>query len=303
MKALLEKLGIEPVNPGACSGEGRWLSEPGGKELVSYNPTTGEPIARVVQATPAIYEQVAAGAQAAFLSWRSLPAPKRGLLVRDLGDALREMKEPLGDLVSLEMGKIRAEGHGEVQEMIDICDFAVGLSRQLYGLTMHSERPGHRMYEQWHPLGVLGRDHRLQLPGGGLVVERRHRRRVRRHGGVEAVLRDAADRHRRAEDRQPGDGGPRPGGHLQPGDRAGQRRGRAAAQRPARAAGLLHRLDPDGRARRRGGRAALRAHASWSWAATTPSSSPKTPTWTWRCAPSCSARWARPDSAAPPPGG
>ena len=156
MKGLLEKLGIESINPGACSGIDRWLSEPGGKELISYNPTTGEPIAKVIQATPAIYEQVAAEAQAAFLRWRSVPAPNRGLLVHDLGNALREMKEPLGYLVSLEMGKIRVEGHGEVQEMIDIADFAVGLSRQLYGLSMHSERPGHRMYEQWHPLGVLG---------------------------------------------------------------------------------------------------------------------------------------------------
>jgi aldehyde dehydrogenase (NAD+) len=156
MKALLEKIGIEAVNDGACTGEGRWLSDAGGKELVSYNPTTGEPIAKVVQATPAVYEQVAAEAQEAFLSWRSVPAPKRGLLVRDLGDALREMKEPLGDLVSLEMGKIQVEGRGEVQEMIDIADFAVGLSRQLYGLSMHSERPGHRMFEQWHPLGILG---------------------------------------------------------------------------------------------------------------------------------------------------
>jgi aldehyde dehydrogenase (NAD+) len=95
-------------------------------------------------------------AQSAFLTWRMLPAPRRGLLVRDLGNALREQVEPLGELVSLEMGKIRAEGIGEVQEMIDICDFAVGLSRQLYGLTMHSERPGHRMYEQWHPLGPIG---------------------------------------------------------------------------------------------------------------------------------------------------
>jgi aldehyde dehydrogenase (NAD+) len=90
------------------------------------------------------------------MDWRLRPAPKRGDLIRDLGNALRELKEPLGDLVSMEMGKIRAEGHGEVQEMIDICDFAVGLSRQLYGLTMHSERPGHRMYEQWHPLGPIG---------------------------------------------------------------------------------------------------------------------------------------------------
>ena len=123
-----------------------------------------------------------------FRTWRMLPAPKRGEVVRDLGQALRDAKEPLGDLVTLEMGKIRAEGHGEVQEMIDICDFAVGLSRQLYGLTMHSERPGHRMYEQWHPLGVGRRHHGLQLPRGRLGLERGDRRRLRRHHGLEALV-------------------------------------------------------------------------------------------------------------------
>jgi aldehyde dehydrogenase (NAD+) len=155
-KALLKKLNIEETNAGACSGPDAWIKDPKGKELVSYNPSTGEPIAKVQQATPKTYEKVASAAQEGFLKWREVPAPKRGQLVRDLGNALREAKEPLGDLVSLEMGKIRVEGHGEVQEMIDICDFAVGLSRQLYGLTMHSERPKHRMYEQWHPLGVVG---------------------------------------------------------------------------------------------------------------------------------------------------
>jgi aldehyde dehydrogenase (NAD+) len=156
MKAILNKLNIQEVNPGACTGPDAWIEDPQGKPLTSYNPTTGEPLAKVIQASPATYEQVIDTAQSAFMTWRSLPAPKRGQVVRDLGDALREFKEPLGDLVSLEMGKIRPEGHGEVQEMIDICDFAVGLSRQLYGLSMHSERPGHRMYEQWHPLGVVG---------------------------------------------------------------------------------------------------------------------------------------------------
>ncbi len=156
MKAILEKLKIEAVNPGASTGPDNWLTPSDGKELASYNPTTGEVIARVIQATPETYEKVAATAQETFKTWRELPAPKRGEVIRDLGNALRDLKEPLGDLVSLEMGKIRSEGHGEVQEMIDICDFAVGLSRQLYGLTMHSERPKHRMYEQWHPLGVVG---------------------------------------------------------------------------------------------------------------------------------------------------
>jgi aldehyde dehydrogenase (NAD+) len=156
MKSLLEKLNIAPVNAGASTGVDGWLMDKNGRELISYNPTTGEALAKIIQATPEAYEKVAAAAQTAFLKWRHLPAPKRGDLVRDLGNALREFKEPLGDLVTVEMGKIRAEGHGEVQEMIDICDFAVGQSRMLYGLTMHSERPSHRMYEQWHPLGIVG---------------------------------------------------------------------------------------------------------------------------------------------------
>ena len=156
MNPILEKLGLREINPGACIGPEQWIEDPDGDLLVSYNPTTGEPLAKVIQASPSTYEKVAASAHREFQSWRGVPAPKRGQVVRDLGDAIREFKEPLGDLVSLEMGKIRPEGHGEVQEMIDVCDFAVGLSRQLYGLTMPSERPGHRMYEQWHPLGVVG---------------------------------------------------------------------------------------------------------------------------------------------------
>jgi aldehyde dehydrogenase (NAD+) len=155
VNSILEKLEIQAVNPGACSGPGRWISEKG-TELTSYNPTTGEALASIVQASPEAYDRVATDAVGSFLTWRETPAPRRGQLLRDLGDLVREYKEPLGDLISLEMGKIRAEGHGEVQEMIDICDFAVGLSRQLYGLTMQSERPQHRMYEQWHPLGPVG---------------------------------------------------------------------------------------------------------------------------------------------------
>jgi aldehyde dehydrogenase (NAD+) len=154
--AILERLQLQEVNPGVCLGPGQWMADPAGVELVSVNPTSGEPIARVMQATPERYDELVSSAVETFMRWRMVPAPKRGELVRDLGNALRELKEPLGDLVSLEMGKIRGEGHGEVQEMIDICDFAVGLSRQLYGLTLASERPAHRMMEQWHPLGVVG---------------------------------------------------------------------------------------------------------------------------------------------------
>ena len=155
MKSLLNKLGLQAVNHGSCMGPDGWL-DTGGVTITSFNPTTGEPIAQIVQTTPEAYEQVITNAQFAFKTWREMPAPKRGLMVRDLGVALREQIEPLGELISLEMGKIRAEGVGEVQEAVDICDFAVGLSRQLYGLTMHSERPFHRMYEQWHPIGPIG---------------------------------------------------------------------------------------------------------------------------------------------------
>ncbi len=155
MKSLLEKLNLTAVNPGTCFGPDNWL-QTANSPITSYNPTTGEAIAQFIPTTPDAYNQVVQQSQAAFQTWRAMPAPKRGLVVRDLGSALRDLQEPLGELVSLEMGKIRAEGIGEIQEAVDICDFAVGLSRQLYGLTMHSERPTHRMYEQWHPLGPIG---------------------------------------------------------------------------------------------------------------------------------------------------
>ncbi len=154
VEALLDHLRLRPVNAGVCTSPGGWIDD--GPLLASVNPTTGEAIARVRLATPEAYEAAVQAARSAFQSWRDWPAPKRGLVIRDLGQAVRRYREPLGELISLEMGKIRVEGIGEVQEMVDICDFAVGLSRQLYGLTMQSERPGHRMYEQWHPLGVVG---------------------------------------------------------------------------------------------------------------------------------------------------
>ena len=150
---LLKRLGIEPVNHGAAWGE--WI-ETKGAELISYSPIDGTEIARVRQASRADYETVTRAALEAFADWRMMPAPKRGEIVRQIGLELRQHVDDLGALVTLEMGKILPEGKGEVQEMIDIADFAVGLSRQLYGLTMHSERPGHRMYEQWHPLGLVG---------------------------------------------------------------------------------------------------------------------------------------------------
>ncbi len=154
MKTLLSKLKIEAQNLGGCTGVERWSG--GGEKLLSFSPATGEAIAEVELVNEASYDSIIDNSVEAFGSWRSIPAPQRGQLVRDLGNRLRDLREPLGELVSLEMGKIKAEGIGEVQEMIDICDFAVGLSRQLCGNTMHSERPGHRMYEQWHPLGPIG---------------------------------------------------------------------------------------------------------------------------------------------------
>ena len=152
---ILKGLGLAAVNPGAWSGEG-WHAASDAPLVQSRDPATGEVIASVRAATEADYERVAASAAAAFPKWRDVPAPRRGEAVRLVGDALRARKDLLGSLVSLEMGKIKAEGDGEVQEMIDMADFAVGQSRMLYGLAMHSERPGHRMYEQWHPLGVVG---------------------------------------------------------------------------------------------------------------------------------------------------
>ncbi|MCW5908354.1 MAG: aldehyde dehydrogenase family protein [Chitinophagales bacterium] len=154
MKNILTQLGIKAVNDGTSTGT-KWIKSKG-EVIESYSPVDGKLIAKVSCATAKEYETAVAKAQEAFKVWRNIPAPKRGEIVRQIGDELRQYKEPLGKLVSYEMGKSLQEGLGEVQEMIDICDFAVGLSRQLYGLTMHSERPNHRMYEQWHPLGIVG---------------------------------------------------------------------------------------------------------------------------------------------------
>jgi len=152
MYDFLKTLGIEESNLGGFCGE--WIGS--GPELEATTPIDGSVIGRVTQVTEEEYEHIVACAHQAFLEWRTVPAPLRGDIVRQIGNRLREKKTELGQLVTLEMGKIRAEGEGEVQEMIDICDFAVGLSRQLYGNTMQSERPDHRMFEQWHPLGVVG---------------------------------------------------------------------------------------------------------------------------------------------------
>ena len=153
IQKALHQLGIQPLNDGTSTGKKFFAS---GEAISSYSPVDGALIAKVKTTTKEDYEQVMNTAAEAFKTWRNIPAPQRGEIVRQFGEKLRELKEPLGKLVSYEMGKSYQEGLGEVQEMIDICDFAVGLSRQLHGLTMHSERPGHRMYEQYHPLGIVG---------------------------------------------------------------------------------------------------------------------------------------------------
>jgi len=154
MKDILKQLGIATTNSGTSTGN-KWIKNKG-EIIESYSPVDGKLIASVTTTTEGEYHEVIKTASSAFKVWRNLPAPKRGEIVRQIGEELRKDKEPLGKLVSYEMGKSLQEGLGEVQEMIDICDFAVGLSRQLHGLTMHSERPKHRMYEQWHPLGIVG---------------------------------------------------------------------------------------------------------------------------------------------------
>ncbi|MBT8259021.1 MAG: aldehyde dehydrogenase family protein, partial [Bacteroidia bacterium] len=153
IKEALDKLGVKEINDGSSTGSD-WFSN--GDIIESYSPVDGQLIGSVRTTTREDYDRLIESAQDAFKSWRIMPAPQRGEIVRQFGDKLRELKEPLGKLVSYEMGKSYQEGLGEVQEMIDICDFAVGLSRQLHGFTMHSERFGHRMYEQYHPLGIVG---------------------------------------------------------------------------------------------------------------------------------------------------
>ncbi len=155
MQSILP-LPVQGIKPGTSTGQIFWHNESSERTIESYSPADGQLIARVYTSTRSDYDKVIDTAQAAFQDWRRWPAPKRGDIVRQMGDQFRIYKKELGTLVSYEMGKSLQEGLGEVQEIIDICDFAVGLSRQLYGLTMHSERPAHRMYEQWHPLGVVG---------------------------------------------------------------------------------------------------------------------------------------------------
>src|SRR3990167_6608254 len=152
---IFKQLALKDINPGAFAGD-TWHNESSSTRLLSYSPSTGEKLGEIAACTLQDYETVMGTAERAALAWREVPAPKRGEIIRQIGQVLREHKAALGRLVSMEMGKSLQEGEGEVQEMIDIADFAVGQSRMLYGNTMHSERPWHRMYEQWHPYGIVG---------------------------------------------------------------------------------------------------------------------------------------------------
>lgn len=156
MMDFMKELGLKDVNPGTCTGVNQWSTDESAGLIESHNPATGELLGKVVSSSEADYENVLSLAVKTAKQWRTVPGPQRGEAVRLVGEALRKHKDALGSLVAAEMGKIKSEGDGEVQEMIDMADFAVGQSRMMYGNTMHSERPGHRMYDQWHPLGVVG---------------------------------------------------------------------------------------------------------------------------------------------------
>jgi len=153
---ILEQLSISDKNPGACTGPDEWIQTDDAGVLKSFSPASDKLIAKVNVCGTSGYETVIEAAASAFKEWQRVPAPRRGEFIHRIAQVLREKKDALGSLIALEMGKIKEEGDGEVQEMIDIADLSIGQSRMLYGKTMHSERPKHRMYEQWHPLGVIG---------------------------------------------------------------------------------------------------------------------------------------------------
>ncbi len=297
---FLASLRITETNAGGFDGE--WIGS--GPELEVITPIDGSRIATVQQVTEEEYDRIVDRAHEAFLAWRRVPAPSRGELVRQLGNRLREVKHELGQLVTLEMGKILAEGEGEVQEMIDICDFAIGLSRQLYGLTMQSERPDHRMFEQWHPLGVVGVISAFNFP----VAVWSWNTAIAAVCGDSVLWKPASKTPLTAIacTKIAAAGVPRRTTSTRPSSRSSIGKGSTVGDR------MLHDrrvplVSATGSCQvgYRVGEVVGSASAapSSSSAATTRSSSRRTPTWTWRCRRSCSARWARPASAAPSRGG
>ena len=267
------------------------------------SPINGQTIATIAEAGAKDVTAAVGRAHAAFLEWRHVPAPKRGELVRLLGEELRKSKAELGRLVSIEAGKVTAEGLGEVQEMIDICDFAVGLSRQIYGLTIATERPSHRMMETWHPLGVVGVisafnfpvavwswNAALALVCGDAVVWKPSEKTPLTALAVQGVVRARAEALPRR--RQHGPRSPVRGGDRRPRGRRG------AGRRPARPACFGDRLDRDGPRRRPAARQALRPRDPRARRQQWRASSRRRPISTWRCAPSPFPPWARRASAA-----
>ncbi len=298
MYDFLKRLGIEEMNPGGFAGE--WVGS--GPVLDVFTPADGARIGAVQQVTEEEFDEIVARAHAAFLEWRKVPAPKRGEVVRQLGNALREKKEDLGALVTLEMGKIIAEGEGEVQEMIDICDFAVGLSRQLYGLTMQSERQDHHMREQWHPLGVVAvisafnfpvavwswnsalaavcGDSTLWKPASktpltAIAVTKIAAEVCKANGVDPAIFSLVIGKGSTVGDR------------LLHDRRIPLVSATGSCEVGRRVAQVVGGVWPT---------------PSWSWEGTTPSSSPPAPTWSWCSRPSSSGPLALQDSDAPPPG-
>ena len=296
---ILRRLGIEDTNPGGFAGT--WTGS--GPALDVVTPIDGSRLATVQQVTAEEYDAIVDRAHAAFLAWRTMPAPRRGEIVRQLGNKLREKKDDLGALVSLEMGKILVEGRGEVQEMIDICDFAVGLSRQLYGLTMQSERPDHHMREQWHPLGVVGvisafnfpvavwswnaalaavcGDATLWKPASKTpltaIAVTKIAAEVCAENGVDPAIFSLV---------------------VGKGSTVGDR----LLHDTRDPAGVRHGKHRGGQARRRGGGRAAGAHHPGAGRQQRHHRHAPAPTWSWSFRPSSSARWAPPGSAAPAPG-
>ena len=286
--ALLRRLGVTDA---AFAPEG----------LPARSPITGETLATLRMDGKAETSAAIGRAMEAFAQWRKVPAPRRGEFVRLIGEELRAHKADLGLLVTIEAGKVTSEGLGEVQEMIDICDYAVGLSRQLFGLTIATERPDHRMMETWHPHRPLRRHHRLQLPRRGLVLERRARLRMRQSNHLETLGKNAAHRacragRRRARRREIRRHSRGIVGNPDRRPRCRRSPRRRSPRRPDLGHGL-HRHGPAGRSR---ASPPASAAPSWNSAATTPPSSRPPPISTSRCAASPSPRWARRASAAPP---
>ncbi len=297
---LFQRLGIGAVNRGVSPLDERGPAA--GPLLRPTNPATGSPLPAVRSATLEEYEAVVDRARESFPAWRMVPPPRRGEVVRQIGEALRVHKTDLGLLITLETGKIRTEGEGEVQEMIDMCDFAVGLSRQLYGLTIASERPAPPDDRAMAPARADRHHHGVQLPHGRLGLERHDRRRLRRHDGLEALAAHALDRRRRAAGRRSGRPLERLRGRV-PALRRRRRDRPADARGPPPSPDLGDRQLPAGTRRRRGRGPPPRPIAPRAGGQQRDHHRPVRRRSSWRSRPRSSRRSARPASVALPRAG